>query len=219
MRKNVNDQDPIRIDAPGFGGHRKIYTDLLERLANADIARSAEHLNLPINNAGEAEIPFLGQMYLISNRGVRRSDQRSFSEITGSVLIHYLLAGSSSRPAGRFVPLAELAGPLFKKSSYSQSALEVPLIRRFQRRIPEFLSIAESIGGRQEGVSGIGSVSIIFAPLPNILLQLIFYDEDNEFPARATLLLDANATQFLDFEVLAVLVTILVRFLEECSRR
>jgi hypothetical protein len=130
-------------------------------------------------------------------------------------LIHYLLAGSSSRPAGRFVPLAELAGPLFTQSSYSQSALEGPLVKRFQGRIPEFLSIAESIGGRQGGISGLGSVSVIFDVLPNILLQLIFYDKDDEFPARATLLLDANATQLIDFEALAVLITIFVRFLIE----
>ncbi len=203
------------MDSSGFGGHRKIYADLLKRLASADIARLAEHLNLPINNSGETEIPFFGQTYLISNKGVRRSDQRSFPETTGSVLIHYLLAGSCSPPAGKFVPLAELAGPLFKQGSYSQSALEKPLIIRFQGCIPEFLSIAESIGGRQGGISGIGSVSVIFDVLPNILLQLIFYDKDNEFPARATLLLDANATQLIDFEALAVLVTIFVRFLTE----
>ena len=101
------------MDTSGFGGHRKIYADLLKRLTSADIARLAEHLNLPINNTGEAEIPFLSQTYLISNKGVRRSDLRSFPEATGSVLIHYLLAGSSSRPAGKFVPLAEL-GPEFR---------------------------------------------------------------------------------------------------------
>ena len=203
------------MDISGFGGHKKIYVDLLKRLASADIAELAEHLNLPINNTGEAEIPFLDQTYLISNKGVRRSDQRSFPETTGSVLIHYLLAGSSSRPAGKFVPLAELAGPLFKQSSYSQSALEGPLVKRFQGGIPELLSIAESIGGRQGGISGLGSVSVIFDILPNILLQLVFYDKDDEFPACATLLLDANATQLIDFEALAVLVTIFVRFLTE----
>jgi hypothetical protein len=203
------------MDTSGFGGHRKIYADLLKRLASADIAGLAEHLNLPVNNTGEAEIPFLGQTYLISNKGVRRSDRRSFPETTGSVLIHYLLAGSSSCPAGKFVPLAELAGPLLNQSSYSQSALEVPLIMRFQGCIPEFLSIAKSIGGRQGGISGLGSVSVIFEALPNIFMQLIFYDKDDEFPARATLLLDANATQLIDFEALAVLVTIFVRFLTE----
>ena len=191
----------------------RIYEDLVKRLANADIATLAGHLNLPINTAGEVEVPFLGATYLISNTGIRRFDRRRCSDVTASALIHYVLTGCCSRPAGIFVPLAELAGPLFKKSSFSQSALEGPIIKRFQGRIQELLSIAASIGGRQGGISGFGSVILIFHVLPNILLQLIFYDKDDEFPARVTLLLDANATQFIDFEALAVLISIFVQFL------
>ena len=56
-------------------------------------------------------------------------------------------------------------------------------------------------------------MSLIFDLLPHIPLQLIFYDRDDEFPARATLLFDINATQLIDFEVLAVLVTVFVQFL------
>ena len=58
-----------------------------------------------------------------------------------------------------------------------------------------------------------GSISITFELLPHILLQLIFYDRDDEFPARATLLFDRNATQLIDFESLAVLVTLFVQSL------
>ncbi len=200
-------------DVSGFGGHRKIYEDLVKRLANADLAILAGHLNLPINNAGEVEVPFLGTTYLIANTGVRRFDRRRCSEVTASALIHYVLTNSSSRSAGIFVSLSELAGPIFKKSSFSKSALEGPIIRRFQGRVPELLSVAASIGGRQGGLSGSGSISLIFDLLPNIFLQLIFYDGDDEFPASATLLLDAHATQFIDFEALAVLVSIFVQFL------
>jgi hypothetical protein len=49
--------------------------------------------------------------------------------------------------------------------------------------------------------------------LPHILLQLVFYDQDDEFPARTTLLFDRNATQLIDFEALAVLVTVFVQSL------
>ena len=43
---------------------------------------------------------------------------------------------------------------------------------------------------------------------------MIFYDSDDEFPARASLLIDQNATDFLEFELMAVLVTIFIRELE-----
>jgi hypothetical protein len=102
---------------------------------------------------------------------------------------------------------------LFKKGSYSSSALELPIIKRFQGGIPELLLSAAYYGGRQGGEAGLGVVSLIFEMLPHILLQIIFYDRDDEFPARATLLFDLNATQLIDFEVLAVLVTEFVQSL------
>ena len=194
-------------------GQRKIYEDLLDRLANADIAASADHLDLRLNDAGEVEVPFFGATYLVSREGVRRSDGQRFPYATGSVLIHYILNGSQSRAKGKFVTFAELAGPLFKQGSYSQGALEGPIIKRFQGRLPELLATASSVGGRQGGEAGLGAVSLIFDLLPHIPLQLIFYDRDDEFPARATLLFDHNATQIIDFEVLAVLVTLFVQLL------
>ena len=200
-------------DTFAMGGYRKIYEDLIERLQYADIATSAWRLGLSLNDAGEANVPFLDTTFLVSYKGVRRLDGKGFNDATGSVLIHYILKGSRSWPAGKFVTFSELAGPLFKQSSYSSSALERPIIRRFQGRLPELFAAAASYGGRQGGEAGSGSVSFIFDLLPHILLQLIFYDRDDEFPARATLLFDLNATKFVDFEVLAVLVTIFVQSL------
>jgi len=192
------------------GGHRKILQDLVVRLAKANIAASAKNLGLDLAPAGEALVPFLGKMFLVSNKGVRRQDGKAFQDAAGSVLIHYILSGSRSRPAGEFVTFKDLAGPLFSRGSYSSSALELPVIKRFQGRVPELLTMASIYGGRQGGEAGSGAVSLIFNLLPHILLQLIFYDRDDEFPARATLLFDRNATQFVDFEVLAVLVTLFV---------
>jgi hypothetical protein len=195
------------------GGHEWIYQDIIGRLAITDIAVSSRHLGLAMNDAGEAEIPFMGTTYLVSREGVRRSDGKRFSEATGSAVIHYVLKGGRSRPNGQFVTLAELAGPLFQHGGYSNSALEFPIIKRFQGRVPELLVKAASVGGCQGGEAGLGSVSLIFDLLPHIPLQLIFYDRDDEFPARATLLYDLNATHMIDFEVLAVLVTVFVQSL------
>jgi hypothetical protein len=196
-----------------IGGSIWIYENLIEQLRNTDIATSAKHLDLTLNDTGEAKIPFLDVTFLISNEGVSRSDGKEVKEAIGSVLIHYILKGSRRRAAGKFVTFADLAGPLFKQGSYSSSALERPIIKRFQGRVPELFEVAASYGGRKGGEAGLGSVSLIFDLLPHILLQLIFYDRDDEFPARATLLFDLNSTQFIDFEVLAVLVTIFVQAL------
>ncbi len=209
----MREQNHTLKENVAIGGHRWIYENLIEHLRNTDIATSAKHLDLALNEAGEAKIPFLGATFLISNEGVRRSDGKGFKDAIGSILIHYILKGSRSRPAGKFINFTELAGPLFKQSSYSSSALERPIIKRFQGRVPELFEVAVLYGGHKGGEAGLGSVSLIFDLLPHILIQLIFYDRDDEFPARATLLFDLNSTQFIDFEVLAVLVTIFVQVL------
>ena len=200
-------------ESTNIGGHKWIYQELIGRLATADIAASSQQLGLAMNDAGETEVPFFGTTYLVSREGVRRSDGKRFPDATGSALIHYILKGSRSRPNGQFATLAELAGPLFKHGGYSSSALEHPIIKRFQGRVPELLAAVASVGGRQGGEAGLGAVSLIFELLPHVPLQLIFYDRDDEFPARATLLYDVNATQMIDFEVLAVLVTVFVQYL------
>jgi hypothetical protein len=211
--EHMKEQNHTLKKAAAIGGYRWIYENLIERLQNTDVATSAKHLDLALNDAGEAKISFLGVTYLISNEGVRRSDGKGFKDVIGSVLIHYILKGSCCRPAGKFVTFADLADPLFKQGSYSSSALERPIIKRFQGRVPELFEVAASFGGRKGGEAGLGSVSLLFDLLPHIILQLIFYDRDDEFPARTTLLFDSNATQFIDFEVLAVLVTLFVQTL------
>jgi hypothetical protein len=198
--------------SPG-SGYRHIYRDLLRELGHADISAAAERLALPVNRTGEVEVPFIGRTYLISRDGVRLADDRAPSEVLQSVLIRYLLHASPRHPAGQFVTLAELAGPLFNQGGYSAGALERPIIRCFQGRVAGLLSVAASAGGRPQGEGGSGSISLVFDLLPHILLQLIFYDRDDEFPARATLLYDRNAAQVIDFETLAVAVTLFVRFL------
>jgi len=97
-------------ETTAIGGYKWIYEDLLRRLADADIAASAQHLGLVINDAEEVDVPFLGATYLISKRGARRTDGKRLSYATGSALIQYILKGSRSRPNGHFVTLQSLLG-------------------------------------------------------------------------------------------------------------
>ena len=201
------------------GGYRRIYEDLAARLASADIAAGAANLGLDLNKFGEAEVTFLNRKYRVSKKGITPCDGDKVLNTLASVIIQYLLNGSRSETAWRFVPHSELAGPLFTEGAYTQDALESPLIKRFQGRVPELLAATESLGGWPGGKSGLGGVSLIFELLPKIPVQLIFYDRDAEFPARTRLLCDLNATEFLEFEFIAVLVTVFVEELKAYSKQ
>lgn len=195
------------------GGHKEHYQELISSLRDKDIVALAGQLSLPVNENGEAVIPFLGATYTISDKGVKRTDDKKFLFIIGNALIHYLLMGASGQPSGKYVSINELAGPWLKDGGFSKSALEYPISKRFRRRVPELMNAAESIDGRKGGVSGQGSISFIFDLLPHIPVQLIFYDEDDEFSARTTLLADARSTEFIDFEALAFLLSVFVQYL------
>ncbi len=47
--------------------------------------------------------------------------------------------------------------------------------------------------------------------LPKILLQIVYYDADDEFPFEVQILFDKNASRFMEFECLAFLEGCLVR--------
>lgn len=195
------------------GGFQYIYEEQLGRLANADIQACAVALDLPMKDGRAVSVPFAGALYSISRQGVQRVDGTSVPEVTASALIHYVLGAGRSRPSGAFVVFAELAGPLFGQGSYSRDALERPIVNRFQGRVAQLLEVATGLGGRRAGEAGLGGVSLIFDLLPHMPMQLVFYDQDEDFAARATLLFDSNCTQMVEFEVLAVLTTIFVRTL------
>jgi hypothetical protein len=78
--QHMKEQNHTLKKAAAIGGRRWIYENFIERLQNTDIATSAKHLDLALNDAGEAKIPFLGEAYLISNEGVRRSDGKGFKD-------------------------------------------------------------------------------------------------------------------------------------------
>ncbi len=71
------------------------------------------------------------------------------------------------------------------------------------------------LGVKKDDVLVSGGVSFIFEPLKHILVKLVFYPADDEFSAGGSILLDASATDFLGFETLAFLLTILSRKLTE----
>jgi hypothetical protein len=72
---------------------------------------------------------------------------------------------------------------------------------------------ARKLGGRLEGQAGAGGISLVFDVLSKIPLQLVFYDSDAEFPAEVNFLLDITATNFLEYEYLAVMLTAFVKAL------
>ena len=195
------------------GGYQEIHDRLMQRLTSVPLAERAQRLGLCRHPPGDVAVVFLGQTYLAGPRGVRRLDGEPVPLITASVIAGYLLKGGWGEPAGRFVPLQALAGTGSAHTSFQQNALASPLVKRFQGRLAALEQAAGCLGGRKEGPAGVGGISLVFDALPKIPLQLVFYDRDAEFPAAAKFLLDLTAANFLEYEYLAVMLTVFVKAL------
>jgi hypothetical protein len=113
-------------------------------------------------------------------------------------ILHYLLGARPLEPSGRLVSPMELkSGQFFRAGSH-----ELPLDKiaaRFRANPDDFVRVAVRFGGRQ--VSH-GDVAMELAPFPRLPVTLVFWCEDEEFPARAYLLFDDTCEKHLPADIL-----------------
>jgi len=186
-------------------GYERIYLDLLPRLAKCDLAESAQRLGLKVLASGEVMADFCGRQYLITPAGVEPADGQPVHVNCRSVLAHYILSQGQGEPEHSFLPLARLTGMIDGQKSFDQGLMVKPLLREFGDDYPQFQTAARQLGGVLDSGSNDGGQRWTFAVLPKILLRLVFYQADDEFPAEIQLLFDRAALRFMEFECLAFL--------------
>ena len=192
------------------GGYENIYRNLLDGLKSVDLEHAAKVLDLSYNTAGRVEVVLVGTPYLIENGGIHGQDGKAAAIAHGSVLAGYILKQGRGEPAGKFVSFDSITGMVPARSSYSSTSLEARLAKHGQVDPTRFHEAIVKSGGRPGGEVGSGGKSWIIQLLPKILVQLVFYIGDEQFPSAARLLIDQAAVNFLEFEFLAVLATIFV---------
>lgn len=113
-------------------------------------------------------------------------------------ILHYLLGARPLEPSGRLVsPLELKSGQFFRAGSH-----ELPLDKiaaRFCADPDGFVRVALRFGGRQVAH---GDAAMELSPLPRVPVTLVFWCEDEEFPARAYLLFDDTCEQHLPADIL-----------------
>ena len=200
--------------------YEKVYQELLADLGRLNLAELGPHLGgqlVETDSGASLKIRLLGRDYLVGPAGVTddRGDRPHFT--VRIVLSYYLLRQGSGPIAGSYIAYRETEGAFF--NAFFQAEVEQRLVRSFQDRPEKLVAAAQALGGRP-GVEGLGGdITLTLPALPKITLAVIFYEADDEFPASATLLFDANAERFLDPECLAVLGQITVAGLEKAAER
>ena len=152
----------------------------------------------------------LGRDYTVGADGeVADAEGKAPSPWLQILLLHYVRLRGDAVPGGTWVSFGQLRGGMVKIPAFTRDC-EEPL-RELLERDPE--AVARAVA-RLEGTPDAGqpapSAWRVMA-LPRIPVLILFWPADEEFPAKAKILLDATADRFLDLETLLFLVEGLVR--------
>lgn len=116
--------------------------------------------------------------------------------------------------SGRWVPNVSL-DEAASRTEGQDEAMYRPFEQRFSGRLGRLRQICERLGGKPIPK---GDLCFEFEPFPGIGLQVMFYDQDEEFPAKVTALVDSHITDFLHFETTGCLVSDLFEMIEKLDR-
>ena len=189
-------------------GYEQIYESLIPKLSECDFLEVAERLGLSPQPDGALSVNFLGREYESSSRGVIPTDGKPVNVNNRSVLAYYTLSKGVGEPAFSYVPIYYLAGAVFNSNL---KWMTNPLGKTFSGDYITFSETMRKLGGVFNGKVKSGGYSWLLKVLPKILLQIVYYDGDDEFPCEVQIMFDKNASLFLEFECLAFLQGCLVR--------
>lgn len=132
---------------------------------------------------------------------VTRSGQPA-SVFDTAMLLYYLTTATGAPCTDRWVGYRDLPGGRFYERAF-QGYSGDRIAKAFGDRPDEFEAAAHALGGTL--LAGLGGHAFAFRPLPRINLAGLLWPGDDEFRARASVLFDAAACEYMTIDGLALL--------------
>ena len=126
--------------------------------------------------------------------------------------VYHLLYYTKDLPviSGKWVPGHTIDGVVSRNPSAADPLL-TPFAKEYSGRLEELEAACRKAGGTKlEG----GDISYEFEAFPWVHLRLVFWDADEDFPARAQLLVDQCVTDFVHYETVGCIISDLLERLE-----
>jgi hypothetical protein len=148
-------------------------------------------------------IHFLSEPYYIQFPQVEFYSpyKKTISLVTRILLLHYLIHADGDLLTGKWVAYKDIPGGLLYASVFARRVTE-PLQRKFGRSAKWFKEVGIKSSGH---LVDIGDASFILQAFPNVPLQYVLWEGDEEFPPSVQLLFDASVDHYLSLEDLVVL--------------
>ncbi|MBI5632663.1 MAG: DUF3786 domain-containing protein [Nitrospirae bacterium] len=128
------------------------------------------------------------------------------------LLLHYINTHGKAELAGKWVSFSELKSGMVKASSFLREA-EEPIKELFLSAPKRVSAALGRLGAKQTGDFPTTEAWILFL-LPKVPVVILYWPEEDEFPAKVKILFDQTADKFLDVESLMFLLEGLVKNME-----
>jgi hypothetical protein len=169
--------------------------------AAADPARCAALGGCTLTAEGVA-VPYFGRAHLLahpSGEAIVQATGKPAHMTIAIVLMHYLLTADGTPPADRWLAFRELPDGMFYAQAFAGHA-EGEIAQRFGADLAGFRQAAAGLGGQPLDLA---DASFRFQAFPRLAVAVLLWAGDDEFPAQARVLFDAQAGHYLPTEDLA----------------
>jgi len=148
-------------------------------------------------------IHFLSEPYHIQFPQIEfySPNKKTISLVTRILLLHYLIHADGDLLTGKWVTYKDIPGGLLYAGVFARRVTE-PLQRKFGRSAELFKEIGIRLSGE---LADIGDASFILQAFPNVPLQYVLWEGDEEFPPSVQLLFDSSVNHYLSLEDIVVL--------------
>ena len=124
-------------------------------------------------------------------------------------LLHYVK--DTPMLTGAWTPNTALDG-IISRTEPQHDPLFAPFEKRFTGRIAQLEALCKRLGGVRQDK---GDLCYEFEALPQVHLQVLFYDADEDFPAQVKVLVDRHVTDYIHFETTGCLISDLFEKIEQ----
>jgi hypothetical protein len=178
---------------------------LQSKIAGVDFQTLIPRLGaVPVKNQPDAmSFFYLGQNVELSKTGIQLNGNEPEDPRDQILLYNYVFSGGGREPENEWIGMESMPNSISKVRTLF-SYCEEPIARLFTGRQPRDLADGIARAGGQGVVDETADLAVQFQVLPKIPQKILFWDEEPEegFEAKAKILYDHNALDFLDIESL-----------------
>ena len=190
-------------------GYEITYETVRKKMLSCDFEHAEKYLGFEKSAGGTLMISFLGRNYNVNRDGAVPFDRMSVNPNILSVIVYYAVSSGRSEPVYKFSLLKNFTKGLFAGGD-SLSWFVQPLVRKYAKDYPAFRKKMLDTGMIQTDEKN-GSYTWQYLIFPKIPLQIVYYEEDDEFPCAIQIMYDITVSEYFEFEPLAVMTGCLIR--------